>query len=194
MSYYAVYTGHIRAGVYEKWDECKREAYKKPKYKKFATREEAERFVEKGVSDETFDVVVFTDGACSNNGKAGAKAAYGVFYGLDDPRNMSGRIKGKATNNIAELTAVIKALEQSDPAKSLGIYTDSKYAILCCTTYGAKCAKKGWADVPNADLVKRAYELSRGNVKLLYVEAHTENKDPHSIGNYHADLLATSCL
>jgi len=196
MPFYAVYTGHIQGGVYGTWDECKREAHKKPKYKKFATREEAALFAEKGSTvDENFDIVVYTDGACSKNGKEGAKGGYGVFFGLNDPRNTSGRIVGKATNNIAELTAIIKALEiLKDNTSSVGIYTDSNYAILCCTTYGAKCEKKGWVDVPNAALVKHAYELVKSrNVQLVYVPAHTGNTDPHSLGNKHADLLATSC-
>lgn len=31
-------------------------------------------------------LVVHTDGACPNNGKHGARAGVGVWYGPDDPR------------------------------------------------------------------------------------------------------------
>ena len=50
---------------------------------------------------------VFTDGACSNNGKQNAKAGIGVFFEENDPRNVSRRVDGKQTNNTAELTAIL---------------------------------------------------------------------------------------
>ena len=57
------------------------------------------------------DIVVYTDGACSNNGKKSAKAGIGVYFGEGDPRNISERITGKQTNNAAELTAILRAVE-----------------------------------------------------------------------------------
>ena len=45
---------------------------------------------------------VFTDGACSNNGRKNAKAGIGVYFGENDERNISKRITGKQTNNTAE--------------------------------------------------------------------------------------------
>ena len=53
-------------------------------------------------------IKVFTDGACSNNGKPNAKAGLGVYFGNKDPRNTSKRVVGKQTNNIAELSAIIE--------------------------------------------------------------------------------------
>ena len=32
---------------------------------------------------------VYTDGACVDNGKAYARAGYGVYFGKNDPRNVS---------------------------------------------------------------------------------------------------------
>jgi ribonuclease HI len=197
MPFYAVHTGHIQSKVFTTWDECKREGMKRPMYKKCATLEEATRFAELGttVDSSTCDVIVYTDGACRNNGKATAVAGYGVYFGPKDPRNCCGRIAGKATNNIAELTAILKALELVDLSKSIAVYTDSNYAILCCTTYGAKCEKKGYDGVPNAALVKQIYALvSTHNIKMVYVAAHTGRQDVHSLGNSEADRLATSCL
>ena len=52
--------------------------------------------------------IVFTDGSCSNNGKVNAKAGIGVYFGKNDPRNVSKRVIGKQTNNTAELSAVIE--------------------------------------------------------------------------------------
>ena len=55
------------------------------------------------------EINVYTDGACSNNGRANAKAGLGIYFGENDPRNSSERIIGKQTNNTAELTAILRA-------------------------------------------------------------------------------------
>jgi len=60
--------------------------------------------------DEKEPIIVYTDGACSNNGRSNARAGFGVYFGKDDPRNVSEAYKGPQTNNVAELLAIIKAL------------------------------------------------------------------------------------
>ena len=195
MPYYATYTGHIQNGIFESWEECKKEIYKKPKYKKFETLEEAKHFHQFGPfgTDEIFDQCIYTDGACQKNGSESATGGYGIFFGKEDPRNVSQKLHGKITNNIAELTAIIECLKLIGQEK-VGIYTDSQYAILCCTTYGEKCRKKKWdALIPNVDLVREAYTAMQAhpNVTLVHVNAHTLKCDEHSNGNREADLLAT---
>ena len=54
------------------------------------------------------EIYVYTDGACSNNGKPNAKAGLGVFFGEGDSRNLSKRVEGRQTNNVAELSAIIE--------------------------------------------------------------------------------------
>ena len=82
---------------------------------------------------------VYTDGACSNNGRANAKAGLGIYFGEGDPRNSSERIIGKQTNNTAELTAILRAAailqEEIMNGYEINIYTDSEYSRRCCTTY-----------------------------------------------------------
>ena len=53
------------------------------------------------------DYYVYTDGACTNNGKETAKAGIGIYFQDNDSRNVSRRITGKQTNNRAELLAII---------------------------------------------------------------------------------------
>ena len=60
--------------------------------------------------DKPTDIFVYTDGACIHNGKPKAKAGMGVFFGYNDPRNISKKVEGKQTNNTAELGAVFEAL------------------------------------------------------------------------------------
>jgi ribonuclease HI len=205
MPFYATYVGHIKNGVFETWDECRAEIHKKPKYKKFATRAEAERFNREGpfaAPEGSFDVVVYTDGACRKNGKAGAVAGYGIYFGENDARNVSTRTIGKATNNIAELTAVMRTLQLLEPDFKMGkrcaVYTDSQYAILCCGSYGERCEKKKWPeDIPNLELVKQTHALAKqyaASLAFVHVTAHTEGTDVHSVGNRNADRLATAAI
>lgn len=153
--------------------------------------------------DDVFipDYYVYTDGACSNNGKGNASAGLGVFFGINDPRNTSLKIIGKQTNNIAELSAIIQAhnIIASDVVlgKKIMIVSDSEYAIKCVSTYGAKCLKKNWnVDIPNKELVKIGYELYKdcNTIQFMHIKAHTANTDVHSIGNDYADKLANQAI
>ena len=151
-------------------------------------------------------IIVYTDGACKNNGKPNARAAYGVYFGQNDKRNVAKLCDShqKQTNNVAELLAIINVFfilenEITNNKDYVLIVSDSIYAIRACTSYGEKCAKKNWKfkkEIPNLDLVKQAYllYLNRPNVQFMHVEAHTNKKDKHSLGNYYADKLATSLL
>jgi len=195
MPFYAIYTGHIRNEIFDSWEECKSEIHKKPKYKKFATKEEAERFHKFGPfgTEEEFDTCVYTDGSAIS--KQGIfYGGYGIFYGENDPRNCSVYL-GKVTNNVAELTAIRDCVRTL--TEKTAIYTDSTYALLCCTTYGEKCEKKKWPpETPNLALVKETYELCRSKpfITLVHVTAHTLKQDCHSLGNSEADALAKQSL
>jgi ribonuclease HI len=146
-------------------------------------------------------MLVYTDGACRNNGKPTACAGIGVYFGPNDGRNVSRRITGKQTNNVAELTAIIEVYDiikqDINSGKQITIFSDSEYAIRCCTTYGKKCVNR-WdtIDIPNKDLVHHAYELycELPNVNFVHIDAHTGKQDAHSKGNAEADKLATQCL
>ena len=201
MSFYAVANGR-RVGVFSTWKECQDsvKGFPNARFKKFETREEAEQFIHpelvtKKVSDTNY--YVYTDGGCSNNGKRNAVAGIGIFFGVGDSRNVSRRIQGKQTNNTAELTAILEAypLIEPDLDKRITIVSDSEYAIRCVTSYGNKCEQKGWPEIPNRELVKHVYELYKDTpVQFLHVDAHTNRMDVHSIGNRHADALATDAL
>jgi len=143
---------------------------------------------------------VYTDGACTNNGKPDARAGFGIWFGDNDDRNTSESFTGPQTNNRAELLGIIKALtilrDEIEQGQPIIIYSDSSYSIRCCTTYGEKMSKKGWQtkekDIPNRNLVEVAYNFVKkyNNIKFKHIRAHTGLEDEHSIGNEHADRLA----
>ena len=202
MSFYAVANGRT-IGIFVNWNDCNNsvKGYKNAIYKKFNTREEAENFIQSKEKPDGVifipDYYVYTDGACSNNGKASALAGIGIFFGIDDIRNVSKKIEGKQTNNAAELTAIIETypIIENDivNGKKIAIVSDSEYAIKCVSSYGEKCSKKDWnIDIPNKELVKSAYEIyiDKPNVQFIHIKAHTNNTDIHSLGNDNADKLA----
>ena len=59
--------------------------------------------------------VAYTDGACLDNGQQNARAAFGVFWGDNDKRNVSEIVPEDLpqTNGYAELGYVIKAIEMA---------------------------------------------------------------------------------
>ncbi len=207
MPFYAVANGRS-IGIFRTWSECKEsvEDFKSAKYKKFETLEEAQEFISNGSiignSEDLslIDYYVYTDGACSNNGKPDAIAGIGIYFGPDDSRNVSRKIEGKQSNNAAELTAIIEAFniikKDVKKGKKIAIVSDSEYAIRCATTYGEKCAKNNWEnDIPNKELVQLLYDTYRAtSVKFIHVMAHTDKTDMHSLGNDGADKLANKAI
>lgn len=147
-------------------------------------------------------IYVYTDGACTKNGTPKARAGIGIYFSKDNPLNVSRKIEGIQTNNVAELTAIITAIKIVINAKinisnNVVIYTDSKYSILSATSYGKKMAAIGWMkNIPNLELVKELYTLysTTPNILLKHIEAHTGKNDIHSLGNEQADILATSSI
>jgi ribonuclease HI len=243
MSFYAIARGRI-PGIVSTWAECKAlvDGFPSARYKKFASRGEADAFltehgsplpvtvskrveavspalpsafdvlmkpkarkgsaVAEEVQNATFDAdyYVYTDGSCSNNGQRNALAGIGIYFGENDPRNVSQRVMGRQTNNTAEVGAIIHLhmiiKDDIQDGKRIGIVSDSEYAIRCVTSYGKKCEEKGWPDIPNRDLVKQLYQLYKGisNVKFFHIMAHTEKTDSHSVGNDGADRLANAAI
>ncbi|KAL2015012.1 hypothetical protein VTK56DRAFT_6528 [Thermocarpiscus australiensis] len=140
--------------------------------------------------------VVYTDGSSRGNGRAGATAGVGVYFGDSDPRNVSERLQGEVqTNQRAELTAILRALEGVDDTQALEIRTDSKYSIQCVTEWYVNWERNGWktreGPVKNQDLVQaiRAKLTEReskgGQTQFVWVKGH--DTDP---GNIAADRLA----
>ena len=190
--FYSVFKG-FNKGIYKSWKECEKEVkgYKGAIYKKFKLESDAILFLNNGVKKEERNIIkVYTDGSCINNGKKGSKAGIGIFFGDEDKRNVSRKLNlDRVTNNVAELSALIEALDiLKNESRDVIIYTDSKYCILCCTSYGDKQRLKDWSDnIPNKDLVMEVYNKYRekDNIRLEYVMGHSNIYE-----NEMADKLA----
>ena len=109
--------------------------------------------------------LAYTDGACSGNpGPAGS----GVVLVSPGGKMHDGfDYLGEATNNVAELTAILRALEWiPHGAGTIVVHTDSKYAIGVLT--------KGWKAKVNGELIAKTKRLvqERG-ARLEYVPGHS---------------------
>lgn len=229
MPYYSVHKGHT-CGIFSSWSECQKNTsgFSGAVFKKFTNKEDAEYFLKFGKVPEEVTltnfiveepkkkiviktkqkkstsspkITVYTDGACSNNGSLSAIAGIGVYFGIDDKRNVSRKVDGKQTNNVAELTAILEVskilLKEITSGIEVEICTDSEYSIRCCTSYGQKQEKIGWSkEIPNKELVKEIYNTYKDytNVTFRHVKAHTEGTDVDSIGNANADRLANEAI
>lgn len=82
-------------------------------------------------------VQVYTDGACSANGRNGAKAGLGVYWGDGHTLNISEPVSGRATNNCGEIQAATKAIKVAveNGVQKLTINTDSQFLINSVTKW-----------------------------------------------------------
>jgi hypothetical protein len=90
---------------------------------------------------------VYTDRACTNNGKKKACYRSGTFFMHNDPRNQAIHIPGEQqSNQVGELAAIITAIQATPTFHPLVILSDSKYAINRLTiTYETGKTKGGLA-------------------------------------------------
>ncbi|EIW87166.1 ribonuclease H-like protein [Coniophora puteana RWD-64-598 SS2] len=149
--------------------------------------------------DEVGADVVYCDGACRGNGQPGSVAGLGVWWGHDDPRNISERCPGDQTNNRAELCAIVRVLETTSASKgTLIIKTDSSYSIQCFQSWIPKWRANGFrastgGPVKNQPLIKYldallTYHANSGHtIKLKHVKGHAGIP-----GNEGADRLAVA--
>jgi ribonuclease HI len=108
--------------------------------------------------------VAYTDGACSGNpGPAGL----GVVLMHGESHRELSEYLGTATNNVAELTAILRALEAvPQPDETVAVHTDSQYAI--------GVLQKGWKAKANQELIASIKACMRPftKLRLVYVPGH----------------------
>ncbi|MFD8307677.1 ribonuclease H [Streptomyces sp. NPDC059690] len=128
-------------------------------------------------------VVAACDGASKGNpGPAGW--AWVVADESETPARWESGPLGRATNNVAELTALERLLASTDPAVPLEVRMDSQYAMKAVTTWLPGWKRNGWKTaagkpVANQELVVRIDELLDGrSVDFRYVPAHQVDGDP----------------
>lgn len=126
-------------------------------------------------------IKIYTDGASSGNpGPSGI----GILFIYEENKKEISRYIGKATNNIAELTAIKVALAELKRVDlPVRIFSDSSYAIGLLT--------KNWKPKKNQELIfeTRALIKKFSDLAFIKVKGHSGIKE-----NEVADFLATSAI
>jgi ribonuclease HI len=146
-------------------------------------------------------LICFIDGSCIGNGSKHAKAGYGVVFPDHPSQNLSEKLRGQATNNRAEYTAYLRALDVADVidptrTRKLCVNTDSKLLMDSVTKWIVGWKKRSWvkADgkpVLNRDLLEQIDVRSQTRpITWRHVYAHTGRADYDSVWNAKADELA----
>ncbi len=109
-------------------------------------------------------VQVYTDGACSGNpGPMGI----GIVILDGKARREVSEYLGEGTNNVAELTAILRALELSPRDRPIYIHSDSAYAL--------GLLGQGWKAKANQTLVAKLRAVARefSDLHLVKVAGHS---------------------
>ncbi len=233
--FYAVANGR-QTGIFLTWAETESlvKGYPAAKYKSFKTRLEAEQYLQSFSSSpisapsatspldnssiattETAPIgIIYTDGSYRHHlgGYAFlvlylnlAKAEYEGIY------QENGKVMEPATNQRAELTAILQAVKyivknfsntnitdvsNVENSALWEIRTDSMYSIKCLTEWAANWVRNGWKtsggqDVENQDLIKEILtvynQLVANRITLMFrhVRAHQGE-----VYNEYVDKLA----
>ncbi|MEU6879659.1 ribonuclease H [Streptomyces sp. NPDC046712] len=143
-------------------------------------------------------IIAACDGAAKGNpGPAGW--AWVIADSEGRPERWEAGPLGRATNNIGELTALQRLLEDVAPGTALEVRMDSQYAMKAVTQWLPNWKRNGWKTaagkpVANRELVERIDELlADRDVEFRYVPAHREDGDHlNAIADQAASDAATS--
>lgn len=153
------------------------------------------------------DLIIFTDGACTKNGKADAKAGMGIYFPNNELKNISEKFtQSPITNQRAELYAIYialsKAVQEINKYNKIVIYSDSMYSIKSLTEWIKNWEKNGWKTannkpVQNLDIIRPIYSMlndHKGKILFHHVKSHTGGDSFEEKGNDMADKLAVSAV
>jgi len=152
-------------------------------------------------------IEVFTDGACTKNGQAGARASWAFYFPEHKSLSNAEVVPGDAqTNQRGELMAISEAVKKAELSFPLGetelkIFTDSMYSKNCLTTWLPNWARNNWKTSQGGDVIHRdliedtSNRLSRfKSFNITHIKAHTGKDDAQSRGNHIVDRMATEVL
>ena len=138
------------------------------------------------------NVVIYTDGACKGNPGEGGWGAILVY--MDNVKEISGATDD-TTNNIMELTAVIKSLKLLKEPCHVVVTTDSTYVKNGISNWISNWKSNGWKTankkaVKNQELWKELdYLTAMHYLEWKWVKGHSGHP-----GNDRADELANEAI
>ena len=147
-----------------------------------------------------FQIIIYTDGACINNGSKDAKGGWSFIVRFENGKKEihSAGYSEMVTNNRMEMISVIRALEkvkQKWPGLHIPIiiFSDSQYVVKGANEWMFKWEKRGWkrskefiskrgkkhggAPIINLDLWKQMFSLANEiHPVFQWIKGHAGNK------------------
>ncbi|PWN25887.1 ribonuclease H-like protein [Jaminaea rosea] len=146
--------------------------------------------------------IVWTDGACHNNGRHDAEGAYGVYSeSVLISKRLCDVCMRPHTNNKAELVAIQAALHSLPPRiTAVIVRTDSELCVNIINRWHFDWVKKGGVNAQGkvpanwtliCDLMERIHQLRNDgmSVEVEHVRGHADD-----FGNQQAHMLAQRAL
>jgi ribonuclease HI len=137
--------------------------------------------VQRGAAADS--IIIYTDGAC--HGNPGPMGIGAVIIDRGQRRELSEYL-GEGTNNIAELTAILRALEEvpdSERSRPVLVHTDSAYALGLLSL--------GWKPKMNVELVGSLRRLASSFSQLRTIKVAGHAGVPE---NERCDQLANAAI
>ncbi|XP_056913633.1 uncharacterized protein LOC130539351 [Takifugu flavidus] len=144
------------------------------------------------------DEILFTDGCCFRHPQEGLKAAYAIVRQSEEgfEEVETGKIKGKESARLAELRAVIRALEISK-GKRVTINTDSAYVVGAIHLELCQWLRAGF-NTASGSPIKHEAEMRQltqalmepAEVAVVKCKGHSKENSLEGRGNEAADQAA----
>ena len=135
---------------------------------------------------------IYTDGACRGNPGLGG---WGAILKYDNRIKEINGFSEKTTNNIMELTAVIKSLQELNRPCNIIITTDSNYVKDGITKWIHNWKKNGWKTANKKPVKNKNLWLELDNlvkqhqINWQWIKGHSGHPD-----NEKADQLANDAI
>lgn len=149
------------------------------------------------------EIIVFTDGSCSGNGKRESYGGIGIHFPNGELKDVSKVFnQGCCTNQRTELYAILTSLRYIKQNLGLSKYrviikTDSLYSINCVTKWAYSWIKNGWMTKNNTPVANKEFieiinkYYDKYDITMMHVEGHSSSDNEDANGNNMADELAT---
>lgn len=148
-------------------------------------------------------ITIYTDGACSKNGREGSHGGYGVVVVQDDKIiDAHQSFCEETTNNREEMKAILWALHNYGAGayefEIPVVYSDSAYCVNTFNTWMHSWRRNGWLKSDNKkpenlDLIQDYY-LCDKQIDLRHIKGHAGHKyneiaDNLATGKYKVEVL-----
>ncbi|KAF5313488.1 hypothetical protein D9611_008631 [Ephemerocybe angulata] len=132
---------------------------------------------------------IYTDGSCKKGDDNKMKAGSGIWFGDNDDRNIALRIPDtlSQTNNVAEASAILVALQETEDHIPIKICTDSQVTLTMIGKSLLQAEDTAWMNTKNREILEPLVATLRRRKAATVLEKVRAHVGIH--GNEEADRL-----